>query len=68
MYVDCTIVDSYLRKYWAIGSNKNAIATVAITAVHNANTICIDSKKKNIMSNEIEAPNGRQRACHESKV
>ena len=59
---------SYLRKYWHIGNNKNANATVAMTAVHIANTICMESKKKNIMSNEIDAPNGRQRACHESKV
>ena len=55
-------------RYWHIGSKRNAKATVAITAVHIANNICIESKKKNMTSSDIEAPNGRHIACIESRV
>ena len=58
----------YLMRYWHIGSKRNAKATVAITAVHIANNICIESKKKNMTSSDIEAPNGRHIACIESRV
>lgn len=54
--------------YWHIGSSKNANATVAIIAVHTANSICIESKKKNITNNDTDAPNGRQSACIVSNV
>ena len=40
-----------------MGKRRNAKATVAITAVQIANNICIESKKKNMTSNDIEAPN-----------
>lgn len=39
-----------------------------LLAVHIANNICIESKKKNITSNETDAPNGKQRACIVSRV
>ena len=39
-----------------------------MTAVHIANSICIESKKKNMTNNEIEAPRGKHIACKESKV
>lgn len=39
-----------------------------LLAVHTANNICIESKKKNITSNEIDAPSGRQSACVASSV
>ena len=51
-----------------MGKRRNAKATVAITAVQIANNICIESKKKNMTSNDIEAPNGRHIACIESSV
>lgn len=54
--------------YWHIGNNRNASATVAITAVQTANNICIESKKKNITNNDTDAPNGRQSACIVSNV
>ena len=59
---------TYLMRYWHIGSKRNAKATVAITAVQIANNICIESKKKNMTSSDIEAPNGRHIACIESRV
>ena len=59
---------TYLIKYWHIGSSKKANATVAMTAVQMANNICIESKKKNMTSNDTEAPNGKHIACNESKV
>ena len=58
----------YLIRYWHIGNRRNASATVAITAVQIANNICIESKKKNMTSKDIEAPNGRHIACMESRV
>ena len=51
-----------------MGSNKNAKATVAMTAVQMAKSICMESKKKNMTSKEIEAPSGKHMACNESKV
>ena len=33
-----------------------------------ANNICIESKKKNMTSKEMDAPRGRQRACIVSSV
>ena len=39
-----------------------------MTAVQMANSICIESKKKNMTSREMEAPRGRHMACSESKV
>ena len=39
-----------------------------MTAVQMANSICIESKKKNMTSREMEAPRGRHMACRESKV
>lgn len=54
--------------YWHMGSSKNAKATVAMIAVHTANNICIESKKKNITSNDTDAQSGRQRACIVSNV
>ena len=33
-----------------------------------ANNICIESKKKNMTSNDTDAPNGKHIACNESKV
>jgi len=41
---------------------------VAITAVHTANNNCIESKKKNMISKENDAPTGRHIACRESRV
>ena len=58
----------YLVRYWHIGKRRNANATVAMTAVQIANSICIESKKKNMTSKDIEAPNGRHIACMESRV
>lgn len=54
--------------YWHIGNNKNANAIVAMIAVHTANNICMESKKKNITNSDILAPSGRQRACIVSNV
>ena len=51
-----------------MGNRRNASATVAMTAVQMANSICIESKKKNMTSNDIEAPSGRHIACIESNV
>ena len=59
---------SYLIKYWHIGNRRNAKATVAITAVQIAKSICMESKKKNITNNEMDAPKGKHIACKESKV
>lgn len=55
-------------RYWHIGRSRNASATVAITAVQLAKSICIESKKKNITSSEMDAPNGKHMAWTESKV
>ena len=51
-----------------MGNRRNASATVAMTAVQMAKSICIESKKKNMTSSDIEAPNGRHIACIESRV
>jgi hypothetical protein len=51
-----------------MGSRRKARATVAITAVHTANSSCIESKKKNMMRRETEAPSGRHMACTLSRV
>lgn len=37
-------------------------------AVQTANSICMESKKKNITSNEMDAPKGRHNACIVSNV
>lgn len=39
-----------------------------LLAVHTANNICMESKKKNITSSEMEAPRGRHNACVVSRV
>ena len=49
-----------------IGNNNNSAEN--LLAVQTANNICIESKKKNITSNEIDAPSGRQSACVASSV
>ena len=59
---------TYLIKYWHIGRSRKARATVAMTAVQMAKSICIESKKKNITKREMEAPKGRHIACKESRV
>ena len=57
-----------LTRYWHIGSRRKARAMVAITAVQTANRSCIESKKKNMMRREREAPRGRHMACRLSMV
>lgn len=37
-------------------------------AVHTANSICMESKKKNMTNNEMDAPKGRHSACIVSNV
>ena len=39
-----------------------------MTAVQMAKSICIESKKKNMTSNDTEAPSGKHMACKESRV
>jgi hypothetical protein len=39
-----------------------------LLAVQIANNICIESKKKNITSREIDAPKGKHNACIVSRV
>jgi len=39
-----------------------------LLAVHIANNICIESKKKNMTNNDIEAPRGKHKACMVSSV
>lgn len=39
-----------------------------LLAVQTANSNCIESKKKNIMSSDMEAPSGRHSACIVSSV
>ncbi len=39
-----------------------------LLAVQTANSICIESKKKNITRSEIDAPSGKHNACIVSKV
>ena len=39
-----------------------------ILDVQMAKSICMESKKKNITNNDIDAPNGRHRACMVSNV
>lgn len=41
---------------------------INLLAVHIANNICMESKKKNITNNDIEAPKGKHNACIVSKV
>lgn len=41
---------------------------IYLLAVHTAKSICIESKKKNITSKEIDAPSGKQSACVASSV
>lgn len=41
---------------------------VYLLAVQIANSICMESKKKNMTSNEMLAPNGRHNACIVSNV
>ena len=55
-------------RYWHMGRSRKARATVAMTAVQLAKSICMESKKKNITRSEMDAPNGRHMACNESKV
>lgn len=39
-----------------------------LLAVHTANKSCIESKKKNIINNETDAPSGKHNACIVSNV
>ena len=39
-----------------------------LLAVHTANNICMESKKKNITSSDTEAPSGKHSACVVSNV
>lgn len=39
-----------------------------LLAVHIANNICIESKKKNMTNSDIEAPRGKHKACIVSSV
>lgn len=41
---------------------------IILLAVHIANNICIESKKKNMTNSDIEAPSGRHNACIVSNV
>jgi len=59
---------TYLMRYWHMGKRRKANATVAMTAVQLAKSICRESKKKNRTRSEMEAPKGRHMACNESKV
>ena len=52
--IDGINLDSYLRKYWAKGSNKNAIATITITAVQIANTHTIQTLSQILNSLKYE--------------
>lgn len=54
--------------YWHMGNSKKAKAIVAMIAVQTANSICIESKKKNITRSDMDAPSGRHRACIVSSV
>jgi len=40
----------------------------SLLAVHIANNICIESKKKNMTNSDIEAPRGKHKACIVSSV
>ena len=51
-----------------MGRRRKASATVAITAVQEAKSICIESKKKNMTRREMEAPRGRHMAWRLSRV
>lgn len=51
-----------------ISGRRSEDGVVFLLAVHTANNICIESKKKNITSNETEAPSGRHSACVVSSV
>jgi hypothetical protein len=42
--------------------------TYHLLAVQIANNICIESKKKNITSRDIDAPKGKHNACIVSRV
>lgn len=44
------------------------IQNINLLAVHIANSICMESKKKNITNSDIEAPKGKHNACIVSKV
>lgn len=41
---------------------------MSLLAVQTVKSICMESKKKNITSNEIDAPSGKQRAWVASSV
>ena len=64
----CTGFSSHLMRYWHMGSRRKARATVAMTAVQEAKSICMESKKKNMTNKEMEAPKGRHIACILSRV
>jgi len=52
-----------------IEHNINSIQKkINLLAVHIANNICIESKKKNITNSDIEAPRGKHKACIVSNV
>lgn len=59
------------RARFRLDWNRNILwlgGSVYLLAVQTANNICIESKKKNITSNEMDAPSGRHRACIVSSV
>lgn len=63
----CTVVLVCLN--WHGEENDSSlIKSHDLLAVQIANNICIESKKKNITSSEMDAPNGRHNACIVSRV
>lgn len=61
-------VEQGRMRYWHIGNRRKANATVARTAVQIAKTICRESKKRNMMRRDAEAPMGRKAAWQASMV
>ena len=60
---------------WAMGHekvnlhiNNRSWIELVVRPVQMANSICMESKKKNMTSSEIEAPSGRHMAWRESSV
>lgn len=58
------MVDIYMDFIWS----KPQRIECYLLAVHTANSICMESKKKNITKREMEAPKGKHRACMVSRV
>ena len=49
-------------------TNTRSRTELVVRPVQMANSICMESKKKNMTSSEIEAPSGRHMAWRESSV